>query len=122
MPPTRRKRRVLSQPRFRRAEGRSTHDGAVAAAAAKGRAQAAAIVAARAARWKTRARVVAAAAPRRPGTLAAPAAIPARTLRALGPAASAGLLIAEGDSWFDYPMHDVLSVLEDDFGYDVRSV
>jgi hypothetical protein len=37
-------------------------------------------------------------------------------------AASAGVLVAEGDSWFDYPWTDVLKVLEDDHGYDVESV
>jgi len=36
--------------------------------------------------------------------------------------ASAGILIAEGDSWFDYPFHDILSDLEDDYGFDVESV
>ncbi len=35
---------------------------------------------------------------------------------------SAGVIIAEGDSWFDYPLHDVLSMLEDKHGYDVESV
>jgi lysophospholipase L1-like esterase len=35
---------------------------------------------------------------------------------------SAGVLIAEGDSWFDYPFHDVLQMLEDDYLYDVESV
>jgi len=35
---------------------------------------------------------------------------------------SAGVLIAEGDSWFDYPLHDVLKDLEDLYGYDVESV
>jgi hypothetical protein len=29
--------------------------------------------------------------------------------------AQSGLLIAEGDSWFDYPLHDVLEILEDRF-------
>ena len=32
-----------------------------------------------------------------------------------------GLLIAEGDSWFDYPFYDVLELLEAD-GYEVESV
>ena len=32
-----------------------------------------------------------------------------------------GLLIAEGDSWFDYPFYDVLGLLEAD-GYEVESV
>ena len=35
---------------------------------------------------------------------------------------TAGVLIAEGDSWFDYPFHDVLEELEDRHGYDVESV
>jgi len=39
-----------------------------------------------------------------------------RTRRGL---ASNGLLIAEGDSWFDYPRHDVLEELEEKHGYDV---
>ncbi|MEO5626250.1 MAG: SGNH/GDSL hydrolase family protein [Dokdonella sp.] len=34
---------------------------------------------------------------------------------------SAGVLIAEGDSWFDYPFNDVLSDLDDYHGYDVES-
>jgi lysophospholipase L1-like esterase len=35
---------------------------------------------------------------------------------------SAGTLVAEGDSWFDYPFNDVLDALEDRHGYDVESV
>ncbi len=35
---------------------------------------------------------------------------------------TAGVLVAEGDSWFDYPFHDVLKELEDTHGYDVESV
>jgi len=50
------------------------------------------------------------------------AAIPAKTLRALAVPPPTGLLIAEGDSWFDYPFHDVLSMLEDEHGFDVESV
>jgi hypothetical protein len=33
-----------------------------------------------------------------------------------------GVLVAEGDSWFNYPFHDVLSMLEDDFSFRVESV
>jgi lysophospholipase L1-like esterase len=33
-----------------------------------------------------------------------------------------GVLVAEGDSWFDYPMHDVLKALEDHHFYEVESV
>ncbi|MBI5590764.1 MAG: hypothetical protein HY881_09800 [Deltaproteobacteria bacterium] len=35
---------------------------------------------------------------------------------------TAGILVAEGDSWFDYPMHDILKLLEDNHGYDVESM
>ncbi|HKD06788.1 MAG TPA: hypothetical protein VKB79_12875 [Bryobacteraceae bacterium] len=34
---------------------------------------------------------------------------------------SAGFLVALGDSWFDYPVHDVLTKLHDDFGYNIES-
>lgn len=34
---------------------------------------------------------------------------------------TAGFLAAIGDSWFDYPFHDVLKDLEDDYGYNVES-
>lgn len=50
-----------------------------------------------------------------------PAIAPA-LVRAVGGPASAGVLVAEGDSWFDYPLHDVLRLLEDHHGYDVESV
>jgi len=35
---------------------------------------------------------------------------------------STGILVAEGDSWFDYPFYDVLKNLGDDYGYDVHHV
>jgi len=35
---------------------------------------------------------------------------------------SAGLLLAEGDSWFDYPFHDILEELEQRFNYTTESV
>jgi lysophospholipase L1-like esterase len=37
-------------------------------------------------------------------------------------ASTAGVLVAEGDSWFDYPFHDILEELEDRHAYDVESV
>jgi lysophospholipase L1-like esterase len=43
-------------------------------------------------------------------------------VRAAGGPASAGVLVAEGDSWFDYPLNDILRLLEDHHGYDVESV
>jgi len=34
---------------------------------------------------------------------------------------TAGFLVAAGDSWFDYPLYDVLKLLEDNYGYNVES-
>jgi lysophospholipase L1-like esterase len=50
-----------------------------------------------------------------PGAAAAPAA----ELAALG---AGQVLVAEGDSWFDYPWTDVLRILEDTYLYTVESV
>lgn len=91
-------------------------------AARRGRELAARVVRRRAAIRKARP-----AAPARPvrrrAQAARAAAIPARTRRALAAAGPpTGLLIAEGDSWFDYPMNDVLSMLEDEHGFDVEAV
>jgi lysophospholipase L1-like esterase len=46
----------------------------------------------------------------------------AELVRAMGGPGSAGVLVAEGDSWFDYPLNDVIELLEDRHGYDVESV
>ena len=43
-------------------------------------------------------------------------------MRAVGEAQTAGVLVAEGDSWFDYPLNDVLRMLEDHHAYEVESV
>jgi lysophospholipase L1-like esterase len=43
-------------------------------------------------------------------------------VRAAGGPGRKGVLVAEGDSWFDYPWHDVLRMLEDEHGWDVESV
>jgi len=37
-------------------------------------------------------------------------------------AASRGVLVAEGDSWFDYPFYDILRDLDDEFGWDIETV
>jgi hypothetical protein len=52
----------------------------------------------------------------------APAPIAPKLVRAAGGPGSAGVLVAEGDSWFDYPLNDILRLLEDHHGYDVESV
>jgi hypothetical protein len=41
---------------------------------------------------------------------------------AKGPRGQNGLVVAEGDSWFDYPFHDVLERLEDKFDFRIESV
>jgi hypothetical protein len=84
-----------------------------------GRAQAVAVVERRTRVLKRRQVLVA-----RQRRARAPAVAPvAPKLRAAaGPPSVAGVLVAEGDSWFDYPFVDVLSVLEDDYGYDIESV
>ena len=51
-----------------------------------------------------------------------PTEVDERLRRAVGGPATAGVLVAEGDSWFDYPFNDILSLLEDQHGYDVESV
>lgn len=51
-----------------------------------------------------------------------PPRLPAKSRALFGTRKTAGVLVAEGDSWFDYPMQDVLQVLEDDYLYDVESV
>jgi hypothetical protein len=43
-------------------------------------------------------------------------------VRAKAAAGAQGVVVAEGDSWFDYPFHDVLEILEDDFNFRVESV
>jgi hypothetical protein len=43
-------------------------------------------------------------------------------IRLVRRATSAGVVVAEGDSWFDYPFNDVLKHLEDFYAYDVEAV
>jgi hypothetical protein len=71
-------------------------------------------------RWKKRARAIAAAVSTT--LVERPRPVPPRTAALLGSVATAGVLIAEGDSWFDYPLHDVLKMLEDEHAFDVESV
>ena len=92
----------------------------IAEASARGRRAAAHIVNLRLARRRKR-RVEP---PRRRRiTKAAAPAIPLRTRRALAALPPpTGILVAEGDSWFDYPFNDVLSMLEEEHGFDIESV
>ena len=56
------------------------------------------------------------------GATRASAALSARGKVTAAAAGRSGLLVAEGDSWFDYPGADVLSLLEKSHGYRVESV
>jgi hypothetical protein len=49
-------------------------------------------------------------------------AVVEKTRRDLGPPAAGRVLVAEGDSWFDYPLWDILKDLEGGYGYEVESV
>lgn len=87
-----------------------------------GRAQAAAVLGFRQAQLKHRERAMKKVEVQGPRSAAKAFSIPRQSLRALGSPNSAGLLIAEGDSWFDYPFHDVLRFLEDDHAFEIESV
>lgn len=89
----------------------------------RGKVKAGAVLEIRAKNLRKRARAIAATPVRRRARAAAPVrrAIPKKTLAAIGPQATK-VLIAEGDSWFAYPMNDVLEALEDNHGFDVESV
>lgn len=88
-------------------------------AVAQGRIKADEILAARAAALERRAAALQASpqvlelAIRTPDTAIAPERIARARTR--------GFLVAAGDSWFDYPFHDVLKILDDDYGYDIES-
>jgi hypothetical protein len=98
----------------RRRGARAATPSDIEAAMSIGRERAEAAVARRARAARTRSAALKRAAPtgaRRRGR--GPAAAPRTT---------AGVLVAEGDSWFDYPWADVLQLLEDAYAYDVESV
>ena len=87
-----------------------------------GKQQAARILEARARAGELRRRALAAhPAPSR-ATLVHQALRPGMPARAPVTIESAGTLVAEGDSWFDYPFHDVLKDLQDRHAYEVESV
>ncbi|MEP7147951.1 MAG: hypothetical protein ABI857_03620 [Acidobacteriota bacterium] len=60
--------------------------------------------------------------PARRRALGVPRQLPPKTRALFGSRKTVGVLMAEGDSWFDYPMRDVLGLLEDVYLYDVESV
>ena len=101
----------------RRSKRRSARSrDSVNAAMSSGRAIAENVIALRTKRRRRRAAAAKrmARAPERRRASAGPPQIPQKTRTLLGAPISAGVLIAEGDSWFDYPFHDVLQMLEDE--------
>lgn len=60
--------------------------------------------------------------PTRRRALTAERAPAPRFVAAAGAPSPLGTLLAEGDSWFDYPFNDVLKKLQEDHGYDIDSV
>ena len=111
----------MARSRKKPARPRPARGSSIAAASELGRTLASEVVRRRAARLRRR-RVVRGVR-RRPSAAAAEApGIPLRTQRALALPPPRGLLVAEGDSWFDYPFNDILSMLEDEHGFDVESV
>ena len=115
----------MAAKKTRRSKRRSarSRDG-VNAAISSGRAMAENVIAFRTERSRRRSAAVRrmARAPGRRRAPAGPPQIPAKTRALLGAPVSTGVLVAEGDSWFDYPFHDVLQMLEDEYLYDVESV
>jgi len=95
-------------------------DRTIRKAIAVGRAQATEVIKFRAKALRRRAAAVKKASKRIATKRAAP--VNPRLVRAVGATATAGVLVAEGDSWFDYPFNDVLRLLEDHHAYDVESV
>lgn len=110
----------MAQRKKSRSRGAAS-DRTVVAAIDRGAASADAALGTRRAALKSRSAAISRASRSRRARAAVPALAP-RFLRSAGPAGSAGTLIAEGDSWFDYPLWDVLKMLEDEHGYDVESV
>jgi hypothetical protein len=86
-----------------------------------GRAEAQEVLKLRETALERRSKAVRAAA-RAPVRARRPVSVDPARIRAAGGPATAGVLVAEGDSWFDYPLNDVLRLLEDDYAYDVESV
>ncbi len=111
----------------RAAPGATSLAEACAQALALGRSQAEWVIDERQQRLARRSKNVtaaarAASAPKAARRLAGPAATAVRAATAQRAGPSRGVLIAEGDSWFDYPFHDVLKELDDEFGWEVESV
>jgi hypothetical protein len=125
LPAAAKKLRVVGGAAAKRAT--ATADAATTKALELGRKQAAWVLERRQGQLAARAKVVKAL-PRAkrggtpPSGSAATKAATTRAATATRAGTSKGVLVAEGDSWFDYPFHDVLKELDDGFGWEVESV
>jgi hypothetical protein len=108
----------MARKRSSQASRRSTVERAARRPIAIGRDLAAEVIRFRNGALKRRAAAVRRTAPRR----AMMRPVTPALVQAVGGTERSGVLVAEGDSWFDYPWHDVLRMLEDRHGYDVESV
>lgn len=108
-------------PKKKRSSKQRTAKVNLRAAMASGRSAAEEVIEFRAKQRRKRAAIEKKMPARRRG-LGAPARLPAKARSWFGTRKTVGVLIAEGDSWFDYPMQDVLRLLEDDYLFDVESV
>lgn len=107
------------KPQSKRGMARTDLD--LSAAIAGGRNAAQGVIAFRAKQRRKRTAIEKKLLARRRG-LGAPERVPAKARALFGARKSVGVVIAEGDSWFDYPMQDVLRLLDDDYLFDVESV
>lgn len=107
--------------RVRKARGRA-QPADIRKAIAQGRRRGKEVLALRKRQRIQRARAVAAVARSQVASPATARRIKPQIIVALGQPSAAGVLIAEGDSWFDYPFYDILSKLEDEHGFDIESV
>lgn len=115
-------RKTGSKKARRRRPARVANEIDVRRVASEGRRRAKDVLATRARQNQRRARAVKAAVQAQSVSPAVKLQIRPGIITSLGPSAAAGVLIAEGDSWFDYPLHDVLDMLEDEHGFEVQSV
>ena len=105
----------MARKRSRKATRRSTVERAARRPIAIGRDLAAEVIRFRNGALKGRAAAVR----RKPSRRAMLRSVPPALVQAVGGTDRSGVLVAEGDSWFDYPFYDVLQKLDDEFGWDI---
>ena len=125
---TRESKRERTAARAAAPQGAKSIDRATSQALVLGREQSEWVIDQRKRQLARRAKAVTAASKSKGAGKKQPDRAPAETMtaarRALAERAgeSRGVLVAEGDSWFDYPFHDVLKELDDAFGWEIEQV